>query len=418
MLLFACLLPIAVALAACTYNAPPEVEMESVNYNRFLVGEPIPLKFSEPIDPESLAIKVWPGQKALYDLEGRLSPEIDPVLDLCTVGTSPCGRNKGVALTMMKGGTEAVITVKEGALGGFGEPLVLEVVGDLADSSGHAKGVSAYFDFQVIDEDWNTSIIPDSDALSDDDAVQKEPLGIAEGPHLFYMQAESPVKLTQHFWCDIEMNQMTGFMVALCTDGDAEKDAPVNTMDPAEIYLDTGPEGYIFTFTGLFILDPDEGIIFETNPVVFAQTIGPIYFELRDMILRGRVVVDEETGLSSWNGTMTVSEIYYEVGDKGTTYPADMSNFLVFELTDEQVPEGLPTNHRAPDPRGTPQDVLERSMLPGRGTMRPPRWRMATTRGMQRRGMTIGQEGTGCPVGSSPSFQSPRGDAHRKWFLC
>ncbi len=342
MRLFVTLLPIAITLAACTYNAPPEVEMESVNNNRFLVGEPIPLRFSEPIDPESLAIRVWPGQKALYDVEGRLASDIDPVLDLCTVTTSPCGRNNDVTLTMTNGATEAVITVKEGALGGLGEPLVLEIVGDLADRSGHAKGVSAYFDFQVIDEDWNTSIIADNDALSGDDAVPREPLGIAEGPHLFYMQAESPVKLTQHFWCDIEINQMTGFMVALCTDGDAEKDAPVNTMDPAEIYLDTGPEGYIFTFTGLFVLDPDEGIIFETNGVVFAQTVGPIYFELRDMILRGRVVVDEKTGLSNWNGTMTVSEIYYEVAGKGTTYPADMSNFLVFELTKEQIPEGLP----------------------------------------------------------------------------
>jgi hypothetical protein len=321
--------------SACTYNPPPEVTLVGPANKHFVVGEPIVLQFSEPVRMDSLEVRVWPGQKDLYDVEGERLPGVEPVLATCTA--SKCG--EGVKLTFLGDMSQAQIEVAPGALGKPGQPLVLEVTGALADKKGHAKKVSRFFDFQIVESVWNPyADVAEGDG-SGEDVVAAEPLGVTEGSFLMHADFTSPIKLSQQFFCDLRVNQYTGDFVLLLTDADPVDGAPNNTNKPEELLMDTGDEGFIFVIQGRIERDAEEGLVFEGEPVTLTQTIGPITFELRDMVTAGRI--DESGETARWDGTLAVKEVYYEVGGNETIYPSDQANFEVFELLPAQVPEGM-----------------------------------------------------------------------------
>lgn len=334
-----CMTVAAALLAACTYNAPPEVTVDGPANGLFVAGEPIVLRFSEPVRKDSLEIRVWPGQKDLYDVEGEFLDGVVPVLDICTALTSPCGPGDGVTLSFVGDRTEARLVSAPESLGPFGQPLVLEITGALADDSGHIKGVSRFFDFQIVETAWDPyADVVDSDTA--DDVTVAEPLNVWEGPVLMHADFTSPIKLSQQFYCDLNVNQITGDFVLLLTDADPIEGAPLNTNKPEELFQDTGDEAFIFVIHGFVSVDAEGERIFESEPVTLVQSIGPISFELRDMVTAGRI--DETGEIARWDGTLAVKEVYYEVNGQGTTYPSDQANFEVFELLPEQIPEELP----------------------------------------------------------------------------
>jgi hypothetical protein len=324
---------------ACTYNPPPSVTLVGPANFHFLTGESITLKFSEQVDPDSVEIIVWPGHKDLYDIEGSLLPGNKAILEPCRPSTSPCGPDGGVKVLVSVDQMEAEIRVEGEALGKLGQPLVLEVTGNLADLDGNRSGASRKFDFQIVGEVWD----PFADVVEEEDIVEEvnvEPLGIIDGRFLMHADFTSPIKISQQYFLDIKVNQVTGKFVLLLVDADAKDGVPPNTSDPYELELDEGPESFIFVMPGSIEKD-EEGIVrFESEPVVLMQTIGPIYFEMRQMVSAG--TIDQSGPRARWDGTIAVKEIYYEVGGQGTTYPADQANFEVFQLLDEEVPEGIP----------------------------------------------------------------------------
>lgn len=333
-----------IALAAaggCTYDPPPDVTLVAPPGNRFVVGDPIELAFSEPIRPESLEVIVWPGHKDLYDREGARLPDVAPLLAACTVAASPCG-DGGVALTVADDRTGAAIEVPDGALGPTSQPLVLEVTGRIEDEAGRRKKVSRTFDFQIVREAWN----PYADAVQEDvadDAVQPPFFDetVADGPHFFHASFTSPITISQQFWCDARIDHEKGRYIMVMADADPVDGAPKNTNDPTRCVLDQGAEGFLFVAQGRIWQDePGADPVFEGDPFTLGQTIGPIFFELRDVVIRGTVTVQD--GRSKWDGTMAVRELYYKVGDIEQFYPSDQANFQVFQLIASEVPADLP----------------------------------------------------------------------------
>jgi len=235
------------------------------------------------------------------------------------------------------------MTPEVGAFGPDGVPLVLEVTGTLSDLNGRRKNVSAFFDFQIVKDVWDPYADVtegDVDGTGEGDDLVTEPIGVPEGSFLFVADFTSPIKLCQQFWTDVLADQITGEYVMLLTDADPIKDVPVNTKDPDELIMDTGPEGFIFTIVGKVSKDNTGKLTFKSEPVTLTQTIGPITFELRDMVCVGTIVFDG--GKTVWDGTLAVKEVYYEVGGKGTLYPADQANFQFLGLAPGQEPEGMP----------------------------------------------------------------------------
>lgn len=326
---------LALALSACAYNAPPEVELQGHVNNRFVLGEPIILAFSEPIEPGSLTLTVWPGHKDYYDLEGARLPDIEAILADCTLAASPCV--EGVTLNINDDHTEAYLEVAGDGLGPLGQPLVLEVSGILADTSGHEKGVSFLFELQIVEDTGPIG----GDVVDLDDALA-EPIETTEGVFLFFAHFTSPVELPQQFFGDLEVNEDDGEFVFTLTDADPISGAPRNTQDPAELFMDLGEQGFVYTVSGRIYRDEDGELTFQARPFTLGLTIVSITFELRDVVLQGRITEDADTGLTKWDGTMAVNEIYMLAGDKETTYPQEQANFQIMELLPDQIPEGLP----------------------------------------------------------------------------
>jgi len=336
---------LAVLFGGCSYDPPPEVALVIPATNAFVKGELIRLEFSEPVKSASLEVRVWPGNKSYYGIEGDLLPEYEPVLELCTPISSPCGDGDAVRLVMDPDRKAASIKlVTDDALGPFGDPLRLEVTGALEDDAGNRRKVSTFFDFQIIEERWN----PFADVVEPGDAgdvwdVNVEPLGIKEGFHLFHAEFTSPIKLPQQFYSEVAIDQLSGKFIWVMMDADPTPEAPKNTDDPALLLPDHGDEGFIFSVRGEIKRDADdpEELVFDTESFTLSQEIGMIYFELQGMVMHGRIT--EEDGRSRWDGTMAVAGIYMEVAGQGTTYDAEQANFQIFELHEAEIPEGIPT---------------------------------------------------------------------------
>lgn len=346
-------LAIGVLAAGCNYDPPPDVIEFACEDNRCVLGEPIVLRFSEPVKASSVAVIVWPGEKNTYDLEGRRLDTVQPLLERCGVEDSPCGTNDGVVLTLDCAGVTLSMDAAEGALGPLNRPLVLEIASTLEDDAGRKLNVSRSFDFQVVRERWDPFAdtgggTPDagggaSDAV-DEDVPPPEPLGVMEGPHLFYTVVFVPglnVDLAQQFFCDIQVNQITGEYFAVMTDSDPKSGAPLNTSKPEELYMDLGVEGFVFLTKGT-IQSSATGLIFDSDPFTLELTIGPITFALRDAEIRGSISTEEGTGLSRWDGTMAVRELFLDLPTGPQTHGNRQDNFQIVQLTPEQVPDGLP----------------------------------------------------------------------------
>lgn len=326
-------------VAACTYNPPPEVTLVAPPNNTFAITEPIVLQFSEAIEPESLEIRIWPGARDLFDIERERLPDVEPLVEGCTLATSPCGDDGGVEL-VLRAQDEAHILVTEGALGDYGEPLQLEILGTLSDNDGRRKKVSFFFDFQVVREAW----VPGGDTSGGGDASLDEPLEVGNGYYLFFAEFNlDGLELAQQFFSSLAVDQETGDFLFILVDADPNEamGAIDNTSKPEELVMDFGMEGFVFTAWGR-VTRTDTGLEYETVPVNLAQNIAGIQFELQNIVLRGRVVQDEETGLWEWDGTMAVTGVVLTVGNKETVYPENFSNISLRELTPEQVPEDIP----------------------------------------------------------------------------
>jgi hypothetical protein len=318
--------------SGCVYDPPPEVTLVAPPHNRFMVGEPILLAFSEPVNPESLEVRVWPGKEDLYDSERQRLPWVEPVMEICTPATSPCDPG-GVVLSLSENRTGASIEVPDEALGPCGQPLVLEVTGRIENDAGRSKKVSRFFDFQIVREVCDMVVRePGEDALD---------VRVTEGAHFFFAEFTTPIKLPQQFWVDIRVDHAAGRFLMVLTDADPKDGMPRNTDDPTKCVMDKGDEGFLFTARGRLCQEsPGADPVFEGEAFTLALTIGPILFELRDVVMRGTVSVED--GLSRWDGTMAVREVYYQVGDIEQVYPEDQANFRVFQVRDSDIPQGMP----------------------------------------------------------------------------
>ena len=335
---------VAIAFGGCRYDPPPEVSLVLPPSNSFVKGDPIRLEFSEPVKSASLEIRVWPGNKSYYDAEGDLLPDHPAVLDLCSPTSSPCSGG-AVRLVMEPGREAATIDLLEAdAFGPFGDPLRLEVTGALEDDAGNRRNASTWFDFQVIEERWDPfADVVEPEDIPGGDIEGVEPLGVTEGFHLFHAEFTSPIKLPQQFHSEVEIDQLSGVFIWVMMDSDPIPDAPNNTDDPALLLPDHGDESFIFTVRGKIKRDQEDSgeLVFDTEPFTLSQDISGIYFELQNMVMHGRITVED--GRSRWDGTMAVGGVYMEVNGQGTTYEAEQANFQIFELLEDEIPEDIPT---------------------------------------------------------------------------
>lgn len=307
-LLFA--LWLAVTAATCTYDPPPEV---TITERVIFEGEPLLVSFSEPVDPATLAIRIW--QSSERDREGEFDSADTPRLDRCTLAESPCGTT---VVTLGDQGVDLVVTFDPEDLGQPDVPWVLEILPGLADLDGNTTGVSLYFDFYITPNAGGESAT------------------MQEGVYLLVADVEYPLSCVVILYIDIQVRD-DGETAITCTKGVAIEGAPRNTLNPEEIEVDMSVDGFIEFVTGR-VREVDGDRFLETDPFDMLVTVGPISVMLYDTVLNAIVVEETDSGHEVLEGAMSYGGLEISTGMSETAYPAGSESFETVFVEDLKIP--------------------------------------------------------------------------------
>ncbi len=310
-------IPAAALLAsACVYDGPPEVRLVAPEGGTFVRGDPLRLEFSEPIDPSTLVLRIWPNRR---DGEGELASGLEPRLPDCTPGSS-CGATR---LAVADDARSATLTLDE-ELGRPDVPLILEVAEGLGDEGGAKTGVASLFDFQ----------------FRHTRKANEEPVEFDQGVYVIVAEIADPIPAVLTLITETRVAP-DGRAALAGAEGDEINGAPKNTRDPANLIVDAGPEGYA-VFTGGFVtLDGGERFL-ETDPIEMTLVLGPIIVAIHDVRINAKIVRSEETGRDRLDGTLSFSSVTLNPGEDGFDYPAGNAPFSADRVPDELVPAGTP----------------------------------------------------------------------------
>lgn len=332
------------------YNAPPEAILRAPETGTFFVGDPLILDFSEPINPDTLVLNIWAGER---DLEGALVAS-EPLLTNCTSGEALCpgpavpaeeadepsnnttfdAENNaqpgadlqgGLTVTVAEDGMSAELVLDARTLGKADVPFVLEVQTGLEDTDGNPTGRGIFL---------NYIFKPSLDQASDG------PVPFDSGIYLLNADVEQPLPIPLLIVVDLRVLEDSRLIFA-GVDANPISGAPPNTRDPSEIIINTTSEGFAILGDGAVRLIDDERF-FETNPFYFTITIGPIKGELFDTRLTGKVVKNPDTGLDRVEGLISVSGITLTINDTVTEYDPLTAPFVADLIPAELIPEGGP----------------------------------------------------------------------------
>lgn len=319
----------ALLVTACTYEPPPLVDLERPSGAVFDLGSPLVLKFSDPINPDTLAIRVWAGDR---DQENELKRDQGPKLDTCRPKSSPCGKN---TITVAKDRLSATIVLDPKEVGKVDVPLVLEVEAGLKNAAGRALTIPVWFDFQFAPA--LPTVTTDADAGVD--AVATRPMEFESGIYVILAQIDKPLPAVLTLLADFRVlpDGRGSFAGA---EGDEIGDAPKNTDDPTKLKIDTTKEGYTVFMSSRFDWDGDNRIM-TGNPVNVKVYVGPLTVYLNQVRLKG-FVLDDGAGHNSIEGTLSFEGVTLATGDQSVDYPANSTTFTAKWVPPAHVPKGTP----------------------------------------------------------------------------
>lgn len=310
--------PLLLALGACAYDGPPEVTLVAPAGGTFVTGDPLQLSFSEPIDPATLDLRIWPNRR---DTEGELPEGLTPKVESCTAASPRCG---DATLTLAADNLSATITLAPATLGRPDVPLILEVKEGLADEGGMASGIARLFDFQ----------------FRHSRHANEAPVPFDQGVYLIVTELNDPIPSVITLMTDFRIapDGRTALAGAEC---DEINGAPRNTRDPTSLIVDTTDMGFVVLASGFVTLDGEERFL-ETDPVAINLSLGPITVAIFDVRLTAKIVKHPETGVDQLEGILSYGKITLNPGEDGFDYPAGNAAFVSDRVPDDQVPEGTP----------------------------------------------------------------------------
>ncbi len=314
-------LGVLVVVGRCGYDPPPEVQLALPAGGAFESGAPLVLEFSEPIRPESLALRVWPAAR---DIEGELPADVAPLVPRCAAPAAPCG---DLAIAVAADGTGATLQLAAAGLGRPDRPLLLEVLPGLADAAGNDTGQSAWFDILFV------PATPPPDTPPPVTAVPFE-----QGTYIIVGSLSDPLPAVLTYITDVRT--LPDGRVALAgAEGDEIGGAPKNTTDPEHLVVDEGPEGY--TVYALGQLTESDGTRFlQTEPFAIGIVTNGIHVDLAGVRIHATVVAGaEHDGLE---GTFSYEAVTLHVGELEHTYPGGSTGLVGVFAPPEVTPAGGP----------------------------------------------------------------------------
>ena len=313
---------------ACEYIEPPTVDLEFPPEGTFVEGDALRIVFSEPVDVETIRVRVWPDVR---DPEGDLPSTAEPLLDVCTVETSPCG-DEGTTLVVEDGGVSALLQLNPEGIGRPDVPLLLEVLsGARSSDNGTDIGQTHLFDFQFKPAE-----------------VIQDPVPFEQGTYLFVSVFDEPIPNVITLMSDVRTNDRGVFWI-LGAESDEIEGATQSTRDPAELYIDTEDTGFVAFAEGT-IRENDIGERFvETDRFNIDLRIGPLLIEILGLRFTGIVVKNEDTGLDQIQGTLSFENIRLTAdGGDPFLYDSGTTTFIADQVPDDLIPPGTPEMCESP----------------------------------------------------------------------
>ncbi|HUS63273.1 MAG TPA: hypothetical protein VMZ28_01980, partial [Kofleriaceae bacterium] len=311
------ILAASLSLAACAYDPPPEVTLDIPAEGAFRSGDPLTLHFSEPIDPDTLAIRVWASER---DAEGELPAGAAPLQDTCRLADAPCGE---ADLTLSEDATSAEVVLARDTLGAPGLPLILEITDDLTDTGGASRGIPEWFDVQ----------------FSPRRQPNTEPVSFDDGVYVIVAEIDDPVPAIITLVTDIRVIP-DGSLALAAAEGDPIGEAPKNTSDPAQLKIDDTENGFGLHAWGFVQQQGGERYI-DTDPIDVNLSLG-LTLVIHDVRINGVIAHDEELDADRIDGTLTFSGLTLNPGENEASYPAGNTSFTADRAPDSLVPEGTP----------------------------------------------------------------------------
>ena len=314
---------LTVLWTGCTYEPPPEVSLVQVQDGVFRLGEDIVMEFSVPVDPETLGIRIFPGD---VDIEGLLIHTDSPHLDTCRPGDSPCPRN--TVFTIAEDRLSATLTLDPEDLGQADVPLALEILEGLKGDNGVTTGTSYWFHFQFK---------PTDQTLED----STEDVEFVDGVYLIFGTVDEPLPVILQLMSEFIVLP-DGRVAMAGAESDNLEGYPRNTTDPAGLYIDDTDQGFVvFAYAEMRSVNNERFVTSE--PFAIFLVIGPVEVELFGVVMTGIIVTDETTGHDRIEGTLSYDGITMSTGGGPTfDYEANSTTFVADYVPPELVPEGTP----------------------------------------------------------------------------
>ena len=311
----------AVFVSACVYTPPPQVELLRPDGGVFYTGDDLVFQFSDPVNPQTLVINVWPGER---DVEGQLVNLNAPLVEGCTQEVSPCG---DAELEVSEDNRSAVLLLDSQTVGQPDVPLVIEVSSGLCAES-VCTGTSLWFDVQFKPEEEEIE-------------GTSEGVEFTNGVYILVATVEDPLPTTIRLVTDIKVID-DGTLALAGAESKPIGDAPNNTMVPEELAIDT-TEGGFAVFAQGRVVSADDQRFMETDPFALVVTVGPLVVTLTDLQLTGLIEQDTDTGLDRIEGTLSYLSVSLQSGSaEPFIYEAGTTTFSAVYTVPERVPEGAP----------------------------------------------------------------------------
>jgi hypothetical protein len=311
---------ILLGLGACAYNPPPDIELNRPADGAYIQGDTVVLSFSEAIDPASLKVRVWSGER---DIENEIPAGSEPLLGQCSAAKSPCDTT---TLVVAEDGLSAELNFDPEGLGKADVPMILEIEAGLSTEGGVETGISYFYDFQFRPDLTNTG-----------DTIEFQ-----DGYYLLIAKTDKPVKNVVITIAAHVKVLSDGRMSLAGVRLDPIEGAPEGTEDLSELLVNTDYDGFGIFTTGTVALNDGERFL-ESEFFEVSLKLGPITIQIQNMRLTGgKIEANPDTGLDEISGTLSYESMLFSTGNSEPfEYVGDSTSFYANRMADEDVPEGV-----------------------------------------------------------------------------
>jgi hypothetical protein len=301
------------------YDPPPEAKLIQPTVGFWTSVTPIEVRFTEAIDPSSLVITIWPSE---VDIEGNFRPDVRPVIEACSLATSPCN---GLVLELNETATLATLTQNEVFAEREGTPMTMEIHAGLKDTKGRTRKVATFYDFQINPQCGN------------------QPVDIELETGVISLAADLQVlPIWLQMFLDFAVDKDTGRFTVAGTFARVNPGEATNENDPALMFADISDVGWAVTFTGCLVKQPDGSYFLQSDPFDVSITVLNIIpvtltgFQVQGTIKPGGA----PDGRDFASGTLSTSGGSF--GDPPNAVEPITTAWDGFGLSEDQIVPGLP----------------------------------------------------------------------------